>query len=305
MEGREPVRELELVQIGKLEKSEEAHPDIYQQHRPEFGGEHQWGMAIDLNTCTGCNACVVACQAENNIPIVGKGEVERGREMHWIRIDRYYSGSVDDPELVHQPVACQHCENAPCETVCPVNAAVHNTEGLNLQVYNRCVGTRYCSNNCPYKVRRFNFFNYNERPLDALRLGPLTEKGTAETLKMRMNPDVTVRIRGVMEKCTYCIQRIEALGSAQGRGGRFREREGSRRHDRPGLRKPVRRSAIVFGDISDPKSRVSQVKRQGRLSGRDYELLGKVNTKPRTTYQARLKNSNPAFSTATEPRPKT
>jgi molybdopterin-containing oxidoreductase family iron-sulfur binding subunit len=278
---------------------------------PALDQKQGWGMVIDLNACTACNACVVACQAENNVPIVGKGEVIRGREMHWLRVDRYFTepdegareqpgttANVDDPAVAHQLMMCVHCEQAPCEAVCPVNAAAHSPEGLNLQVYNRCVGTRYCENNCPWKVRRFNFFDYNQRPLDQLRLGPLTEKGTSETLKMQKNPDVTVRMRGVMEKCTYCVQRIE-----RGKIGTklMRVREGSTDFTVPdGVITPAcaqacPSGAIVFGNVKDPHSRVARVKRR---NPRDYLVLGELNTKPRTSYLARVRNLNRAMTDA-------
>ena len=245
---------------------------------------HKWGMAVDLTSCTGCGACVVACQAENNIPIVGKEQVLKGREMHWIRIDRYFRGAPEEAVAVHQPVLCMQCENAPCESVCPVAATTHSQEGLNMMTFNRCVGTRYCSNNCPYKVRRFNFLDYNRGTLTDQYVPNLLREPVTELIKMQKNPDVSVRMRGVMEKCTYCIQRIEQGRIAARREGDRPLRDGD---IRTACQQTCPAEAIVFGDLNDADSRVAKL----HALPRTYGMLDpELNTKPRTQYVAKVRN---------------
>jgi molybdopterin-containing oxidoreductase family iron-sulfur binding subunit len=276
------------------------------------GAKYKWGMTIDLSTCTGCNACVAACHAENNIPIVGKDQVLMGREMHWLRIDRYFAfgsdghGGYDGNDLTAvaiQPMTCSHCENAPCEEVCPVAATVHDSDGLNTMVYNRCIGTRYCSNNCPFKVRRFNYFDYFRRdPLRStgmLQVQPdyyIKAQSGGKTLRaMQFNPDVTVRMRGVMEKCTYCTQRIQRVKIAT-KNAWVKKSEAQKQTDQrvaildgaivTACQQACPADAIVFGDLMDKESRVSKLHDEKR----SYEMLEELNLKSRTKYLARLTN---------------
>jgi molybdopterin-containing oxidoreductase family iron-sulfur binding subunit len=267
MHGRAPVRVAELKRGAlprvRSREKEEPNPSLYPVHEYD---SYAWGMTVDLDACIGCNACAIACQAENNIPVVGPGQVAQGREMHWIRIDLYREEKGNRTHF--QPMACQHCENAPCEVVCPVGATMHDSEGLNVQVYNRCVGTRFCSNNCPYKVRHFNFFQYSNNDPSAAA---------------HANPDVTVRQRGVMEKCTYCVQRIShARITAQKEGRAIRDGEVV-----TACQATCPTQAIVFGNINDPDSAVSR----GKATPRNYTVLEELNTKPRTSYLARLDNA--------------
>jgi MoCo/4Fe-4S cofactor protein with predicted Tat translocation signal len=279
MAGRDPVRAVDLSEFRQ-------HPDfptveekplppdltLYYPNQFPYTG-YKWGMAIDLNVCIGCHSCIIACQAENNIAVVGKDQVARGRHMHWIRVDRYYSGNLDEPEMYNQPIPCMHCEDAPCEVVCPVAATVHSDEGINQMVYNRCVGTRYCSNNCPYKVRRFNFYLYSD--------------WQTPSLYGARNPDVTVRSRGVMEKCSYCIQRIEEV-KIQTEKEERRARDGE---IQTACQQVCPTQAITFGDLNDRNSKVAKL----QALKRNYGLLDDLNTRPRTTYLGYVRNSNEAL----------
>ncbi|HRO67988.1 MAG TPA: 4Fe-4S dicluster domain-containing protein, partial [Pseudobdellovibrionaceae bacterium] len=269
MEGRQIIVEATLKEYQKKKDA-----NIHRHHAWSLWSGHQynghkWGMAIDLNSCTGCNACVVSCQSENNIPVVGKKYVLQGREMHWLRIDRYYVGDPENAEAVFQPMLCQHCDNAPCETVCPVLATTHTDDGLNAMTYNRCVGTRYCSNNCPYKVRRFNWFNYT--------------KNIEKPLNMALNPEVTVRERGVMEKCTFCVQRIKAgVNRAKQENRPLKDGE-----IKTACQTACPSGGIVFGDMNDPNSEVSKMFKKERA----YLLLEEWNAAPSVRYLTKIRNN--------------
>ncbi|MCE1228445.1 MAG: 4Fe-4S dicluster domain-containing protein, partial [Firmicutes bacterium] len=267
LDGRDLVRSMPVATFAKGDLHHPHHPDATLYPDQQFP-EHKWGMVIDVSACIGCSACSLACQSENNIPTVGPDQVAKGREMHWMRIDRYYEGEADNPSVVHQPMLCQHCDHAPCENVCPVNATNHSPDGLNQMAYNRCVGTRYCANNCPYKVRRFNFLEFT------------AHKSEPEILAY--NPEVTVRPRGVMEKCTFCVQRIQDV-KIRAKGEHRAIRDGE---VQPACAAACPSQAIVFGDLKDPESAVSRLVK----SERGYKVLEEIGARPAITYLANLRN---------------
>jgi Fe-S-cluster-containing dehydrogenase component len=305
-----------------LDKKKFPVPKSAYSNPPLNDKNHQWAMAVDLSVCTGCSACMIACQSENNIPVVGKEQVIEGRELHWIRMDRYFVSyasavsdkdtdgklttddfnsrekriDIDDARMVMQPMPCQHCENAPCETVCPVNATVHSDDGLNVMAYNRCIGTRYCANNCPFKVRRFNFFDFNERQKDKYFVPNLiNEKGMAETLKLSKNPNVTVRMRGVMEKCTFCVQRVqEAKIAAKVKAKDSSDVKVPTDAFKVACQQVCPTGAITFGNMLDAKSAVSR----DIDNPRTYRVFDYIGIKPRVHYLARIMNPNPTMPDA-------